>query len=75
MFTISGNAGGSQVVPAVTDSGTATISGTYSSSTRQLITTTNWTNLTVGPTTGGFYVGATGTNGTLVGSDWALGTG
>ena len=74
-YTISGNASGSQVVPAVADSGTATIAGTYSSSTGQLITMTNWTNLTGGPTMGGFYIGASGTNGALVGSNWALGNG
>jgi len=74
-YTISGNGSGSQVVPAVADSGTATISGTYSSGTGQLITMTNWTNLTGGPTTGGFYIGASGTNGILVGDNWALGSG
>jgi hypothetical protein len=74
-YTISGNASGSQVVPAVADSGTATIAGTYNSSTGQLITTTTWTNLTGGPTLGGFYTGASGTNGALIGSSWALGSG
>ena len=74
-YTISGNASGSQVVPAVADSGTATISGTYNQSTGQLITMTSWTNLTAGPTIGGFYTGASGTNGTLIGSNWALASG
>ncbi len=74
-YSITGNASGSQVVPALPDSGTATISGTYSTATGQLITMTNWTNLTGAPTSGGFYTGATGTNGTLVGSAWALPSG
>jgi hypothetical protein len=75
VFTISGSASASQVVPAATDSGTASISGTFSESTGKLITTTSWSNLTGGPTAGGFYNGAAGSNGTLVGSAWALGTG
>jgi hypothetical protein len=52
MFTISGNASTSQVVPPVTGSGTATITGTYNSGNGQMITTTNWTNLSGVPITG-----------------------
>lgn len=74
-YTISGSANGSQVVPALTDSGSGSISGTYSSSTGQLITTTTWSNLTGAPTIGGYYTGAMGVNGTLIGSAWALGSG
>ena len=75
MFAISGNASASQVVPPVSSSGTATITGTYNSDSGQMITTTNWTNLSGVPTTGGFYQGATGVNGSLVGDLWQLGTG
>src|SRR5664279_2168966 len=71
-YSISGSANGSQVVPAVSDSGTATITGTYNQSTGKLITTTNWTNLTGAPTLGGFYSGAAGANGSLIGSTWAF---
>jgi hypothetical protein len=75
MYTISGNASGNQVVPAVTDSGTATISGTYDAGTKQLITTTNWSNLTGAPTGGGYYSGASGVNGTIIGSPWTFESG
>jgi len=75
MFTISGNASSSQVVPSVTGSGTATIAGTYNSGNGQMITTTNWTNLSGAPITGGFYMGASGVNGALIGDLWSLGTG
>ncbi|HEV8508660.1 MAG TPA: CHRD domain-containing protein [Chitinophagaceae bacterium] len=74
MFAISGNASSSQVVPPVSGGGTATITGTFNSGTGQMITTTNWTDLSGVPTTGGFYVGATGVNGSLVGDLWSLGT-
>jgi hypothetical protein len=74
-YTISGSASGSQMVPSVSGSGTATITGTFNSSTRQLNYTTNWTNLTGAPTFGAFYYGATGVNGAVVGSPWVLGTG
>jgi hypothetical protein len=73
-YTISGSATGAQMVPAVTGTGSATISGTYNASTNQLNYTTTWTGLTGGPTSGGFYMGATGQSGTMVGSPWTLGT-
>ncbi len=75
MYSISGNASTSQVVPAVTGSGTATITGTYNSDNGQMITSTNWTNLSGAPITGGFYMGAAGVNGALIGDLWSLGTG
>jgi len=75
MFAISGNASTSQVAPPVTGNGTATITGTYNSANGQMITTTNWTNLSGVPTTVGFYMGATGENGSLIGDLWSLGTG
>jgi CHRD domain-containing protein len=74
-YTVSGNASGSQMVPTVTGSGSATISGTYNSNTRVLTYTSNWTNLTGAPTTASFYSGATGTAGAAIGSSWTLGTG
>lgn len=74
-YSISGNASGSQMVPAVSGSGSATISGTYNSNTKMLSYTTNWTGLSGAPTLGAFYSGASGTNGSLIGSAWTLGTG
>jgi len=75
MYTIGGNASTSQVVPSVSGTGTAAISGTYNSGNGQMITTTTWTNLSGAPISGGFYMGAAGTNGSLVGDLWSLGTG
>ena len=72
-YTISGNASGAQVVPAVTGTGTATITGTYNTATNQLTYTSTWTGLTGAPTSAGFYTGATGQTGTMAGSAWALG--
>lgn len=75
MFTLSGNASGSQVVPAVTTNGTGTITGTYNANTNMLTYTTNWSNLSGAPTSAGFYSGASGSAGTAAGSSWTLGTG
>jgi CHRD domain len=72
MYTITGNASGAQVVPAVSDSGTATITGTFNQGTGMLTTTTSWTNLTGAPTIGAFYSGAPDSTGPIVGSAWAL---
>ena len=74
-YTISGNASGAQVVPAVTGAGSATISGTYNTATNQLTYTSTWTGLTGAPTSAAFYSGATGQAGTMIGSAWTLGTG
>lgn len=79
-YTISGNAAGSQVVPAVSGDGSGTITGTYNPNTRMLNYTNTWTGLSGAPNGGGFYYGATGVNGTSVGSPWtydgtATGTG
>lgn len=74
MFAINGSASSSQVVPPVSGGGTASITGTYNSGNGQLITTTNWSNLSGVPTTGGFYQGAAGVNGSLIGDLWSLGT-
>jgi len=72
-YTISGNASGAQVVPAVTGTGSATITGTYNTGTNQLNYTTTWTGLTGAPTSAAFYTGATGQSGTMIGSAWPLG--
>lgn len=74
-YTISGNASGSQVVPSVPDSATATITGTYSPETRTLNYTSNWTNLSGAPISAGFYGGAAGASGIAVGSAWTLSDG
>lgn len=79
-YTISGNASGSQVVPAVEVDGTGTITGTYNPNTRVLTYTNTWAGLSGAPTGGGFYNGASGSTGTAVGTPWtydetATGTG
>ena len=74
VYNISGNASGSQVVPSVTGSGTATINGTYNDSSNLMVYTVNWVSLTVPPTSAAFYTGASGQNGSIVGSAWALGS-
>ena len=74
IYNISGNASGSQVVPSVTGNATGTISGTYNDSSNVFVYTVNWVNLTVPPSSGYFYTGASGQNGSVVGSAWALGS-
>lgn len=69
-YTISGNANGTQVVPSVDGTGTGTISGTYNPNTRMLNYTNTWNGLSGAPTGGGFYYGASGANGTAVGTPW-----
>lgn len=73
-YTISGNASGSQMVPAITGTGSGTITGTYNTGNNQLSYTSTWTGLTGGPTNAGFYMGASGQSGTMVGTAWTLGT-
>ena len=72
MFTLSGNASGSQMVPAVTGTGTGTFSGTYNSSTRVMNYTSTWSGLTGAPTSGSLYYGASGVSGTAVGTPWTF---
>lgn len=69
-YTISGDAAGGQVVPAVEGTGSGTITGTYDTETRVLSYTNTWSGLTGPPTGGGFYYGATGVNGSVVGTPW-----
>lgn len=74
VYTISGNASGSQMSPAVTTNGTGAITGTYDANSHVMNYTTTWTNLSGAPTTAGFYNGASGMTGTAVGSSWNLGS-
>ncbi len=72
MYTISGDANGTQMVPAVNGTGSGTITGTYDAKTRQLNYTSNWSGLTGAPTGGGLYSGASGSAGTAVGNAWTF---
>jgi hypothetical protein len=74
-YTISGNASGTQMVPAVQGNGMGTITGTFNPTTNVLTYTANWSNLTGAPTRAAFYNGATGQAGTMMGTQWTLGTG
>jgi hypothetical protein len=74
-LTVSGNANGAQMVPAVSGNGTATLSGTYDPSTRMLTYTSNWTGFTGRPTTGGFYAGpanVSDSTAAVIGSAWTF---
>ena len=71
-YTISGNASGSQMVPPVAGTGSATITGTYNPVTRELNYTSNYNDLTGAPTAGGFYNGPSGSSGLAVGSGWTF---
>ena len=73
-FTLSGNANGTNMVPAVTGNGTATITGTYNASNNTMTYTTNWNGLSGVATSGGFYTAAAGQNGTIIGSPWTFNT-
>ena len=75
MYAISGSANGTQMVPSVTGTGTANITGTYNANTNVLTYTSTWTGLTGAPTSAAFYSGAAGTSGAIIGSTWALGSG
>ena len=71
-YTISGNASGSQMVPEVTGTGSATITGTYNPATRELNYTSNYSELTGQPNAGGFYIGASGSSGLAVGTPFSI---
>lgn len=73
-YTLTGNGAGSQMVPSVTGNGTSTFTGTYNPATKTMNYTTNWTGLSGGATSGGFYTGASGVSGTAIGSPWTMGT-
>jgi hypothetical protein len=74
-YTVSGSANGSQMVPAVSGSGSGSFNGTYNPNTRVLTYTTGWNGLTGAPTSAGFYTGASGVSGTAMGSPWTLSSG
>lgn len=69
MYTVSGNASGSQVSPPTSSTATGTLTGTYNSNTNVLQYTINWTTLTA-TATGVELRGpaSTGANGVLVSS-------
>lgn len=71
-YTISGNGNASQVVPSAGATGTGTISGTFTPSSRQLVYTANWNGLTDVPNVGGFYNASAGTNGLAVSTPWTF---
>ena len=54
-FAVSGNASGSQEVPTVATSGTATLNGTYNSSNNRLDYTINWSGLSGAATVAHFH--------------------
>lgn len=72
-YTFSGDADGSQVVPGVTGAGEASMKGTYSPETGLMTYDSEWRGLTGAPTTGGFYNGASGSTGTIMGTPWVFG--
>jgi hypothetical protein len=71
-YAITGNASGNQVVPAVSGTGSGTLTGTYDPNNRLFTYITNWSGLTGSPATSGFYNGASGSTGTIVGSPWTF---
>lgn len=71
-YTLTGDAAGSQMVPPVTGNGTGNFNGTYDPATHTMTYTTNWNGLSGGATSGGLYYGASGANGTAVGTPWTL---
>ena len=75
MFSLSGNASGSQAVPASSNSnGSGSFTGTYNKTTKVMSYTSTWSNLTGAPLSGGLYTGASGQVGTSI-SVWSLGSG
>ena len=66
MYTVSGSANGSQLVPAVSGSATGNISGTYNRNTNMLSYNMTWTGLSEAAFSAGFYSGAPGGNGSLI---------
>jgi hypothetical protein len=71
-YTISGDASGDQMVPGVVTTANGTITGSYNPNTKMLSYTTNWTDLSAAPTSGGFYSGASGVNGSIIGMPWTF---
>ena len=71
-YTISGTASGTNMVPAVSGNGSATISGTYNATTRVLNYTLNWSGLSGPPTNGGIFYAAAGQNGAEIGTPFTF---
>ena len=61
MYTLSGNASGSQEIPTNATTGTATLTGTYNAKTNSLSYTINWNGLTGVATVAHFHGPATAT--------------
>lgn len=72
VYTVSGNAAGNQVVPAAVGAGNGTMSGTYNAANNTLTYNSTWNGLSGAPTTGNFYRGTAGMNGTAAGTDWTF---
>ena len=67
MYNISANLSGAQEVPAVTTSGTGTVTGTYDASSNTLTYNVTWSNLSGNATVAHFHgPAAAGTNATVV---------
>src|SRR6478736_5972651 len=74
-YSLSGNASGSQAVPASSNpNGSGNMSGTYNSGTKVMSYTTTWTNLTSAPLAGGLYIGGMGETGSSFYA-WSFGSG
>jgi len=71
-YDVSGTARGSQVVPAVSGTGNASIAGSYNPNNRLLTFTSSWAGLSGQPTGGGFYTGAAGVAGANLGTSWVF---
>lgn len=72
VYNISGAGDGSQVSPPIEGTGSSTFTGTLDSTNKQLIFTTNWSNLVGSPTHAMFYSGASGSVGDSVGTAWVI---
>ncbi len=74
-YTLSGNADGSHVVPAVSDTAHATLTGTFNPANNELQYTSNRLGFSGPHTTTAFYVGSERASGTAVGTKWTVGSG
>ena len=73
-YNIRGDANGTQVVPSNAAGGMGTITGSFDPTTNTLTYTSTWTGLSGAPSSAGFYAGASGVTGTVVGEPWTLDT-
>jgi hypothetical protein len=67
VYDITGNANGNSMLPQISDSGSATITGSYNAFNGVLTYNIMWKALTGIPAFGGFYIGSIGTNGAAFG--------